>query len=179
MLSPDVTTSTESVPTRLRPVSKLAAPEQDTPLPNIKANVTEVDNNVRLRLWMPMAFSAPPAVTPLSSNASVPQPAARHSRSTRRRPGLRPIPAQEKFWQLAKWQGQVLSVSSDTFEAQVLDAADPNLIERATFQKAELNPDSLQLLRPGATFYWFVGYRDLPDGQRRRELIIWMSVAAG
>jgi hypothetical protein len=85
------------------------------------------------------------------------------------------VPRQERFWLLNKWQGQVLSVGDASFEVQLLDTSDPTLIERATFQKSEMSPDNLKLLRPGATFYWFVGVRDYPDGQRKRESQIWMK----
>jgi hypothetical protein len=36
------------------------------------------------------------------------------------------------------------------------------------------HPDGLALLRPGAAFYWMIGYRDLGSRQRVRESVIWM-----
>jgi hypothetical protein len=93
----------------------------------------------------------------------------------RRRRSKLAVNAQERFWLLHKWHGQILAVDSEAFEAQLFDPSDPTLIERATFQKRELNPDDLTFLRPGATFYWFVGYRDLPTRQRKRESVIWMK----
>jgi hypothetical protein len=97
---------------------------------------------------------------------------SRHLRRTERKPVIR---AEERFWLLYKWHGQVLSVDSETFRAELSDPLKPDLTEIATFQQAELSASNIALLRPGATFYWFVGYRDFPNGQRRRESDIWMK----
>jgi hypothetical protein len=76
---------------------------------------------------------------------------------------------------LHKWQGQILSVGLESFDAQLLDPSDPALIERATFQKTEVKPDSTKMIRPGATFYWILGLEDSADGQRRRASVLWMK----
>jgi CheY-like chemotaxis protein len=89
--------------------------------------------------------------------------------------GRRSAPAvAERFWLLNRWQGQVLKVGRETFEAQLSDPAHPSVIEHAEFSISELPPDGLALLRPGAIFYWMIGYRDLSTRQRRRESVIWM-----
>jgi hypothetical protein len=67
------------------------------------------------------------------------------------------------------------SVGSDSFEAVLSDPLDLTLTERATFQKTEVKPDSIKMVRPGATFYWFLGLEDSSDGQRRRASVIWMK----
>jgi hypothetical protein len=81
---------------------------------------------------------------------------------------------EERFWLLNRWQGQVLTVGPDSFEAQLFDPGQPGIIEHAEFAKSELPPDGLTLLRPGALFYWMIGYRDRGSRQRTRESVIWM-----
>jgi CheY-like chemotaxis protein len=66
-------------------------------------------------------------------------------------------------------------VGRQTFEAELFDPAHPSVIEHGEFSISELPPDELALLRPGAIFYWMIGYRDLSTRQRRRESIIWIS----
>jgi hypothetical protein len=79
-----------------------------------------------------------------------------------------------RFWPLNKWQGQVLSVAHDTFKAQLRDSAHPGTVEHAEFFISDLSEDGRGLLRPGALFYWIIGYRDEGSRQRKRESIVWM-----
>jgi hypothetical protein len=88
-------------------------------------------------------------------------------RARRSRTGVR-------FWLLNKWQGQVLKVGESTFEAQLYDPAQPNTVDHAEFLISDLPDDGRALLRPGAVFYWMIGYRDEGTRQRRRESIVWM-----
>ncbi len=81
---------------------------------------------------------------------------------------------EEKFWLLNKWQGQITSVETDTFKADLFDLSDPSIIEHGKFLKTEVPPEDFDLIRPGTVFYWYVGYRDMSFGQRKRESIIWM-----
>lgn len=117
----------------------------------------------------------PQPPTASTSNTDTIQALRRSSRRLRRAHHKPAVQSEERFWLLHKWHGQVLSVGSDKFEAQLLDPSEPELIERATFQKTELSPSNIALLRPGATFYWFIGFRDFPNGQRKRESDIWMK----
>lgn len=82
----------------------------------------------------------------------------------------------ERFWLLNRWRGQVLSIDADkdTFEAELFDPMQPLVVERAQFAVSELPPDAAPLLRPGAAFYWMIGYRDSGSRQRKRESVIWM-----
>ena len=80
-----------------------------------------------------------------------------------------------RFWLLNKWQGQVLSVGEETFDAQLFDMAHPNVTERAEFLISDLPEDGRALLRPGAMFYWMIGYRDEGTRQRTRASVIWMK----
>jgi hypothetical protein len=79
-----------------------------------------------------------------------------------------------RFWLLNKWQGQVLSVGQETFKVQLHDAAHPGTIEHAELFINDLPEDGRALLRPGALFYWMIGYRDEGSRQRTRASIVWM-----
>jgi hypothetical protein len=120
----------------------------------------------------PRVASVPDVLYPCSGNES--EAEAPPKTSSRRQRSPRTL-TRERFWLLHRWQGQILSVDPEGFDAQLFNPSDPTLIERATFQKSEINPDDLKLVRAGATFYWFIGYRDLPDRQRKRESVIWMK----
>lgn len=57
-------------------------------------------------------------------------------------------------------EGTVQEIRDDSFRATLKDLVDPNTPEEyGTFQKDEVDPDDLTLLRPGAVFYWVVGCR--------------------
>jgi hypothetical protein len=109
-------------------------------------------------------------IAALQQNERVGQRTARSSQRGKRNA---PVTA-ERFWLLNRWQGQVLTVGQATFEAQLLDPAHPSVIDYAQFSMSEMSADGLALLRPGAVFYWIIGYRDLGSGERRRESVIWM-----
>jgi hypothetical protein len=79
-----------------------------------------------------------------------------------------------RFWLLNKWQGQVLSVGQDTFKVQLHDAAHPGTVEHAELFISDLPEDGRALLRPGALFYWMIGYRDEGSRQRTRASVVWM-----
>jgi hypothetical protein len=67
-----------------------------------------------------------------------------------------------------------LKVGKDGFEAYLLDPSKPSIVEHAEFLKRELSTEVLSLLRPGAVFYWMIGYRDKGSRERVRESVIWM-----
>ena len=53
--------------------------------------------------------------------------------------------------------------------AQIRDLIDDTQpVEEITFSTEEISPSDLQLVAPGAVFYWRIGYVDEVNGQRRR-----------
>lgn len=94
-------------------------------------------------------------------------------------PGIPPLvkvnaaPAKwDRFRSLQKWEGIVLSVSIDSFWARLIDLTENGPDEEAEFSLEELHSDERALVKPGAIFYWNIGYHDLYRGQRKRESII-------
>ena len=70
---------------------------------------------------------------------------------------------------LQRWVGRVERVESDRFFAVVDDATNPqNPPELVELDRREVSKSDLPLLAEGAAFYWSIGYRDTPGGQRER-----------
>jgi hypothetical protein len=79
---------------------------------------------------------------------------------------------QPRIGVLQKWEGRVLDRSSTSFLAVLTDMTNAGVEEQAEFDLEELSPDDLDLVVPGAVFYWNIGYRDDPSGERTRASII-------
>lgn len=63
-------------------------------------------------------------------------------------------------------------VSADSFTATLTDTLGSGPTEVAEFSLEELSPFDVPLVVPGAIFYWNLGYRIAPGGQRSRESVI-------
>jgi hypothetical protein len=84
-----------------------------------------------------------------------------------RLPDLRLSPL--KVIVLQRWIGRVESVHHEQFVAVTTDATNPrNPPEEAEFDLTEVSEGDLPLVSEGAMFYWSIGYRDSPGGQRER-----------
>ncbi len=84
-----------------------------------------------------------------------------------RLPDLRLSPS--KVIVLQRWIGRVESVHDDSFVAVTTDATNPrNPAEEVEFDLPEVSEGDLPLVAEGAMFYWSIGYRDSPGGQRER-----------
>ncbi len=79
---------------------------------------------------------------------------------------------QPHFRALQKWQGIVSEVTDETFTAQLLDLFDPSNEEVAEFELEEVSRGDLCLVRPGAVFYWSIGYLTEPSGSRSRTSVL-------
>lgn len=78
-----------------------------------------------------------------------------------------------RFQILQQYEGVVLSVDGDAFWARIVnkttrDAAD----EEGEFPLEEVSPTDRGLIRPGAVFYWYIGYHDSTNGQRTRQSVL-------
>src|SRR5439155_16079122 len=79
---------------------------------------------------------------------------------------------------LNKWQGQVLDVSGNRFSAVLLDLNTSDLTEFAEFSFNEVSEDDIGLVRPGATFYWYIFSQTKVNGKINRETSIWFRRSA-
>lgn len=95
--------------------------------------------------------------------------------AVRTAPRLLPVPmdsqgvSADTLIPLQAWEGAVLNVGLDSFIARLVDTAGEHPDEEIELSKDELSPFDLDLLEPGAIFYWTIGYRQqLPVGARER-----------
>lgn len=79
---------------------------------------------------------------------------------------------QNAFTSLQKWEGVVLEVREDSFLARLVDLTRPGPDEEAEFSLDEISKEDRPLVRPGAIFYWNIGYHESYSGQRTRVSII-------
>jgi hypothetical protein len=73
---------------------------------------------------------------------------------------------------LQKWQGYVLKVLENSIWVRLIDLTNQGPDEEAEISLEEITEDDLELLKPGAIFYWNIGYLDLYSGQRLRTSVI-------
>jgi len=80
--------------------------------------------------------------------------------------------AATKFTVKQKWVGYVTSIEEETFHARLLDQTTHGREEEANIYLQEIPEEDLLLLKPGAVFYWSIGYLDDRNGQRHNEGLI-------
>jgi len=71
-----------------------------------------------------------------------------------------------------KREGIVLSINGDYFTARLTDLIKDAVDEVADFPFDEISDDDRALLEVGAVFYWNIGFRLLPSGQKERSSLI-------
>lgn len=85
---------------------------------------------------------------------------------------LKTEPRQSAFVSLQKWEGVVVEVLSDSFLTRLVDLTRTGPDEEAEFPLDEVSEEDRPLIRPGAIFYWNIGYHNSYSGQRTRTSII-------
>jgi hypothetical protein len=78
-----------------------------------------------------------------------------------------------KFQKLQEYEGEVLSIRGLDFVARLVDLTDKRAQRlEATFSIDEVSPSDQSLMCEGAVFYWIIGFRDYPNGQRKTEQFV-------
>ncbi len=85
---------------------------------------------------------------------------------------LKTEPRQSAFLSLQKWEGVVLEVLSASFLTRLFDLTRTGSDEEAEFSLDDVSEEDRPLIRPGAIFYWNIGYHTSYSGQRTRTSII-------
>lgn len=75
-----------------------------------------------------------------------------------------------RFLELQKWEGIVLQILKDTFIARLIDLTHGGSDEEAEFSFEEVHIEDQSLIKPGAIFYWNIGYLE-DRGQRIRASV--------
>lgn len=75
------------------------------------------------------------------------------------------------FKLLESWTGRVDEVDNEngTFSAQVSSEQQSGILETAQFTLEEISEDDVDLVRPGAIFYWSIGYQVDKFGRRSTQ----------
>jgi len=80
---------------------------------------------------------------------------------------------QSRFEPLQSFEGTVLALCGDRFEARLRDQTDGNKpLEVAEFLVEDVSDDEKDRVCPGAVFYWNIGYRVHSWGQKERSSVI-------
>lgn len=83
-------------------------------------------------------------------------------------PAIQPMKGRYKLLQM--WEGRVVSVQKETFDAIIENKTHPEFPdELVTIEIEEISQDDIKLVTEGAVFYWSVGYLDYPGRGRSRE----------
>jgi hypothetical protein len=77
-----------------------------------------------------------------------------------------------RFIARMEWQGLIESVAEDHFVATLTTREKPEDRERAEIWLEEVSPRDRDRVRPGALFYWVIGHREEPHGQRFNESVL-------
>jgi len=82
---------------------------------------------------------------------------------------LRPKRVQRFFLPEVSWEGVVLKVLEDAFIARLVDMNDPSKYEEAEIVNTSVSDQSdLELIKPGAIFFWSIGRRI--EGHRSEQI---------
>jgi hypothetical protein len=77
----------------------------------------------------------------------------------------------EFFKAIQRWEGYVLDVTEDSFNARLVTIVGEGPTQEAEIPFEELEQEDRKLVEPGAVFYWSIGYLDRPSGRLRTSLI--------
>lgn len=72
---------------------------------------------------------------------------------------------------LQKWEGYVIELRQDTFLARLTPIKGEGPDQEAEIYLSEVEEGDHVLIRPGAVFYWSIGYLDRPSGRIRASRI--------
>ncbi len=81
------------------------------------------------------------------------------------------LESREFFRVLQKWEGNVLEVHDDTFEARLVPIIGEGPDQEAEIFLEEVAKDDLELVQKGAIFYWSIGYLDRSSGRIRASIL--------
>lgn len=85
--------------------------------------------------------------------------------------GMRRAAVGEFFSAMQKWVGYVTEVGKDTFRSRITTMVGEGHAQDAEIYTEEVDVDDRSLIKPGATFYWSIGYLDRPSGRLRTSVL--------
>jgi hypothetical protein len=87
------------------------------------------------------------------------------------------VPREQK---LQEWEGRVVAISADRFQAQLVDltAGNEHETESGDFPIEELSDADRKLLRDNAIFRWLIGYRYIGATKERFARMVFRRLPA-
>jgi hypothetical protein len=82
-----------------------------------------------------------------------------------------PRPLREDFNALQKWEGYVTEVGDDVFQARLIPIMGQGSEQEAEIYITEVSKGDRAMIKPGAVFYWSIGYLEKPSGRIRASVI--------
>ncbi len=77
------------------------------------------------------------------------------------------------------WEGEVLEIYEESLSVKLIDKTDRSAQDAFTeIDLSELDQDDLDLVRPGAIFYWYVSYELRASGKKRSSMMRFRRVPA-
>jgi hypothetical protein len=77
-----------------------------------------------------------------------------------------------QFRALQEWEGTVIERKLGALRVRLVDKTNGAVEEDALLNLEEVSPQDRGLVKPGAVFYWTIGYHDSETGQRTRQSVI-------
>jgi hypothetical protein len=77
----------------------------------------------------------------------------------------------EDFNALQKWEGFVIEVKAETFTARLVRIKGNGPDQEAEIYLQEVDPEDIPLIKPGALFFWNIGYNKRPSGVMRASVL--------
>ena len=79
---------------------------------------------------------------------------------------------EETFVTLQSWEGLVIEVEEEIFQSRLVSTTDDTPDQYAEIYIDEVDRPDRALLKPGAVFYWTIGYLQRPNGTTMRGSIL-------
>lgn len=77
----------------------------------------------------------------------------------------------DRFKAIQKWEGYVIEVHKETFFARLIPIVGEGTDQNAEIYIEEVEPADRKLIKPGAVFYWSIGYLEKSSGRHRDSYI--------
>jgi len=81
---------------------------------------------------------------------------------------LESTPMGERAISLQKWRGIVEEVKNNFFTAKLINLTDRGYDEWCEISFDKIAEEDIEFIKPGAFFYWSIGYNHSAKGQRKR-----------
>ena len=159
-----------SVSTAIRVANRAGSPStavHQEPLPDMGVRVSDESDTPSRTATPTPRFSSD---APKGSSTHQEQKRSEHTHLSLPLPEFVFPASGTSFVALQEWEGYVIAINNDDFEARLLDltARAKREEEEATIPYSEISEKERNEMRMGSIFRWTIGYESTPSGTRRR-----------